>query len=160
MWLFCNNCFNFCNVIRVWVWFVWQSNVNFSISNDRNYLKLFRLYSKKKQIKKSKYKSENLPGPWFPFSRQKNHWLHHCPQTQKNTVFLRFMVLMGSHGAREWQKFLPNPFFIDSNPKRAFLPNFTFLSFLLKKLEPGSKNNGFVVRVLFFASFSKIRFCG
>ena len=70
---------------------------------------------------------------------------------KKTPFFWDLWYFMGSHGAREWQKFLPNPFFIDSNPKRAFLPNFTFLSFLPKKLEPEpKKSNAFTLRRFFF----------
>ena len=69
---------------------------------------------------------------------------------KKTPFFWDFWYFVGSQEARKWQKFLPNPFFIDFKPKRTFLPNFTFLSFLHKKWEQKDKKKETSVASLFF----------
>ena len=60
---------------------------------------------------------------------------------KKTPFFEDLWYFVGSQGARKWQKFLPKTFFIDFNLKRTFLPNFTFLTFLTKKLEYRTKKD-------------------
>ena len=87
-------------------------------------------FSDKKVVKVGAQKFLTKKGIFSPMGTLKR---------KKTPFFGDFRYFVGSQGARKWHKFLPKTFFIDFDPKRTFLPNFTFLSFLTKQLEPGQK---------------------